>query len=156
MMRWMQKLFWLVCLLCPLAASAAEVTLLDEAALAAKLQQQADYQLLDARSDAAQRLVPIAFSVRYRINTRIQNGLVLVVADTDAEAVEVAASIPAAAGREVYAVQGGGPAWQRVMLNMPSQSASSKTFVIPHSTCEQGVPLQEVKRDSTLQQLQKH
>lgn len=156
-MKGLQKLFWLVLLVCPLLASAVEVTLLDEAALAAKLQQQADYQLLDARGDEAQRLASIAFSTRYRINTAIKTGLVLVVADTDAEAVKVAVTIPAAVGREVYAVQGGEPAWKRVALNMPIQSgAASKIFVIPHSTCEQGKPLQEVKRNSPLQQFQKY
>lgn len=156
MIKALQKLFWLVLLVCPLCANAADATLLDEAALAAKLQQHADYQLLDARGDGAQRLAPIAFSTRYRINTVIKNGLVLIVADTDAAAVEVAGSIPSAAGREVYAVQGGEPAWKRVMLKMPEQNTSSKTFVIPHSTCEQGKPLQELKRDSPLQQFKKH
>lgn len=155
-MEGLHKLFWLVLLVCPLSANAAAVALLDEVALAAKLQQHADYQLLDARPDAAQRLAPIAFSTRYRINTTIKKGLVLVVADTDAAAVEVAWSIPSATGREVYAVQGGEPAWKRVMLKLPEKNTSSKTFVIPHSTCEQGKPLQELKRDSPLQQLQQH
>lgn len=144
-------MFWLVLLACPLSASAAEVALLDEAALAAKLQQSEDYQLLDARGDEAQRLAPIAFATRYRINTTIRNGLVLVVADTDAAAVEVAKSIPATVGREIYAVKGGESAWKRVMLSMPSPSAASTTFVIPKNTCEQGKPLREVQRASPLQ-----
>lgn len=152
MIKRLQKLFWLVVLTCPLSASAAQGVLLDEAALVVKLQQHADYQLLDARGDEAQRLAPIAFSTRYRINTTIKKGLVLVVADTDAAAAEVAGAIPPAAGREVYAVQGGELAWRRVIANLPAQSADSKSFVIPHSTCEQGKPLQELKRDSLLQQ----
>jgi hypothetical protein len=143
----------LVLLLAPVSGIAAEELLLDENALSSKLDQALDYQLLDARNAEAQRNTPIAFSIRYQKSTPIKKGLVLIVADTDAAALEIAKAIPAAGDRVVHAVKGGGAAWQRVMAKSSPASLGSGSFVIPKDTCEQGKPIQELKRNKPLQQL---
>jgi hypothetical protein len=133
----------------------AEALLLDDDALSKKIEQVQDYQLLDARTPETQRIAPLAFATRYWINARINKALVLVVADSDAEAVEIAQSIPAENGRAVFAVKGGDEAWRRVSARASTATSVSKTFVIPKNTCEQGKPIQELKRDRPLQQFQK-
>jgi hypothetical protein len=133
----------------------AEPLLLDENALSKKIEQVEDCQLIDARDPETQRLAPLAFSTRYGINTRFNKALVLIVAETDAEAVEIAQSIPAAKGRSVFAVKGGDEAWQRVAAKASRATSVSKSFVIPKDTCEQGKPIQELKRDKPLQQFHK-
>ena len=130
--------------------------LLDEAGLSALIAKNDEYQLLDARSAETQRAAPIAFSTAYRVTTPINNGLVLIVADDDATAEKVARSIPAAGNRIVHAVQGGSATWRRVIANTPATPSVSGTFVIPKNTCEQGKPIQELKRDKPLQQFKTH
>jgi hypothetical protein len=85
----------------------------------------------------------------------INKGLVLIVADTDAEALAIAKSIPAASDRFIFAVKGGCESWQRVMAKTPVTTSVSRSFVIPTNTCEQGKPIQELKRDKPLQQFHK-
>ncbi|MBI5437900.1 MAG: hypothetical protein HY936_02955 [Nitrosomonadales bacterium] len=77
----------------------------------------------------------------------MKNGLVLIVADTDAAALKIAQSIPAGADRNVFAVMGGAETWQRVSSEAASRPAMPDSFVIPANTCEQGKPLQELKRN---------
>lgn len=154
MMR-MLRCSCLALLLLPTLSFGAEGSLLEEAALSAKLEQTQDYQLLDARSAAAQRNIPIAFSTRYQVTTPIKKGLVLIVADTDVAALQIAKSIPVARDRFVFAVKGGDQAWQRVMAKATMGTSVSGSFVIPKNTCEQGKPIQELKRDKPLQQFKK-
>ena len=144
----------LLFLLLPVSGYAAEEMLLDEMALSIKLDQTQDYQVLDARSAEAQRNTPIAFSTRYQRTTPVKKGLVLIVADTDAAALEIAKSIPSTSDRTVFAVKGGGAAWQRVMAKSSPVTSIPGGFVIPKDTCEQGKPIQELKRDQP-QQLKK-
>lgn len=141
--------------LAPVPGLGAEEMLLDENALSAKLDQAQDYQLLDARNVEAQRNTPIPFSTRYERTIPIKKGLVLIVADTDAEALAIAKSIPAASDCSVFAVKGGRESWQRVMVKVPMSGSVSHSFVIPKNTCEQGKPIQELKRDKPLQQFKK-
>lgn len=143
----------LAILLLPTLSFGAEGVLLEESALSAKLDQTQDYQLLDARSAEAQRNNPIAFSTRYQSTTPIKKGLVLIVADTDAAALEIAKSIPVASDRYIFAVKGGCDSWRRVMAKVPLGTPVSGGFVIPKNTCEQGKPIQELKRNKPLQQL---
>jgi len=145
----------LALLMLPGLSLGAEAVLLEESALSKKVEQIQDYQLIDARNPEAQRSAPIAFSTRYRINVAINKALVLVVADTDAEAAAIARIIPAATGRSIFAVKGGVEAWQRVASKASPVTSVSKSFVIPKNTCEQGKPIQELKRDKPLQQFQK-
>ncbi len=142
----------LVLLLLPGLSMGAEQLLLDEGALSKKVEQNQDYQLIDARNPEAQRAAPIAFSTCYRINVTFIKGLVLIVADTDAEALAIAKSVPAAPGRSAFAVKGGYEAWRREATKASPATSVSKDFVIPKNTCEQGKPIQELKRDKPLQQ----
>ena len=144
----------LALLMLPGLSMGAEPLLLDEGTLSKKVEQDPDYQLIDARNPEAQRLAPIAFSTCYRINVTFIKGLVLIVADSDAEAVAIARSVPAAPGRSVFAVKGGAEAWRHVAAKAPPVTSVSKSFVIPKNTCEQGKPIQELKRDKPLQQFQ--
>jgi hypothetical protein len=153
----MMRILRCVCLtllLLPMLSFGAEELLLDEGALSTRLGLTQDYQLLDARSAEAQRNTPIAFSTRYQSTMPVKKGLVLIVADTDAEALAIAKSIPAAPDRFVFAVKGGCESWQRVMTKTPVSTSVSRSFVIPTNTCEQGKPIQELKRDKPLQQFQ--
>lgn len=143
-------------LLLPALCWAGSAVLLDEPKLSALIAKNSEYQLLDARSVEAQRAAPIAFSTAYRVTTPIGKGLVLVVADDDATAEKIAQSIPAAGNRIVHAVQGGNETWRRVIANSPATPSVSGTFVIPKNTCEQGKPIQELKRDKPLQQFKTH
>jgi len=135
----------------PTLCLAAGEILLGDAELAAKLEKVRDYQLLDARNAEAQRLAPIAFSTKYQKMMPIKNGLVLIVADTDAAALKIARSIAANADRNVFAVKGGAETWQHVSSKTSPQSSMSDSFVIPMNTCEQGKPLQELKRNKPWQ-----
>lgn len=153
----MKRILSCLCLalLLPVPCFGAEGVLLDEKALSAKLDQIQDYQLLDARNAEAQRDAPIAFSTRYQITTPIKTGLVLIVADTDAAALEIAKAISVVSNRSVYVVKGGSATWQRVMAKAPPVTSVSGSFVIPKNTCEQGKPIQELKRDKPLLQFKK-
>ncbi len=143
-------------LLFPVLAFGMDDVLLDEATLSFKLGRAQDYQLLDARSAQAQRDAPIAFSTRYEPNTAVKGGLVLVVADTDAAASAIAQAIVAGgADRAVFAVKGGYDSWQRVARKSSASTSIAGGFVIPKNTCEQGKPIQELKRNKPLQHLQK-
>ena len=142
---------WLAILMLPTLCLAAGEILLGDAELAAKLEKVRDYQLLDARNAEAQRLAPIAFSTKYQKMMPIKNGLVLIVADTDAAALKIARSIAANADRNVFAVKGGAETWQHVSSKTSPQSSMSDSFVIPMNTCEQGKPLQELKRNKPWQ-----
>ncbi len=143
-------------LLFPVLAFGMDDVLMDEATLSFKLDRAQDYQLLDARSAQAQRDAPIAFSTRYEPNTAVKGGLVLVVADTDAAASAIARAIVAGgADRAAFAVKGGYDSWQRVARKSSASTSIAGGFVIPKNTCEQGKPIQELKRNKPLQHSQK-
>jgi hypothetical protein len=137
----------LAILMAPALCFAANDLLLDENDLAVKIEKDKDYQLLDARSAETQRIAPIAFSTRYQTTMPIKKGLVLIVADTDDAALEIAQSIHDRPDCTVFAVKGGAEAWRRVSLNASPPSSMSDSFVIPMNTCEQGKPLKELKRN---------
>ena len=125
-------------LLLPMMAFAGG-RLLDERDLARAIKQEADYQLLDARSAGARQLAPLAFSKRYEKDMQIDRGMVFVVADSDEEALAVARSIPAATDRRVFAVKGGADAWKSAQSELPSVIAPTG-FVVPKGTCDLGKP----------------
>lgn len=137
----------LAILMLPALCLAAGGLLLGDAELSATLEKVGDYQLLDARSADAQRSAPIPFATRYQKLMPIKNCLVLIVADTDAAALEIALSIPANTDRSVFAVKGGAETWRSVSSRASPQFSMSDSFVIPMNTCEQGKPLQELKRN---------
>ena len=146
--------FCWVFMMLPALCFAGDGLLLGFDELAAEIKKSGDdYQLLDARGAEAQRIAPIAFSTKYRKIMPIKKGLVLIVADTDAAALEIAQSIPAGADRNVFAVMGGAETWQRVSREAAPRSTMPDSFVIPANTCEQGKPIQELKRNKPWQEL---
>ncbi len=148
------SLIWLcsMFLLLPKVCTAKDGLLLGSDELTAKIRQAEKYQLLDARNATAQRNAPIAFSTKYRKTMAIKKGLVLIVADTDTAAVEIARSISDAPGRSVFAVQGGEKTWRQVAAEA-SPPVMPDSFVIPMNTCEQGKPLQELRRNQPRMEL---
>lgn len=124
-------------------ALAGEDLLLDARELADKLKQDANYQLLDARSAAARQLAPLAFSKDYEKGMALGSGQMFVVADSDEEALAIVHSIPDAAGRAVFAVQGGAGTWKQAQAEQ--SSASSVDFIVPKGTCELGKPVLEIE-----------
>lgn len=146
-MKCILRIFWAFLML-PVLCFAADGLLLGSEQLAEKVRKSGgDYQLLDARSAEAQRIAPIAFSTKYQKVMPIKKGLVLIVADSDAAAMEIAQSIPAGSDRNVFAVMGGAETWQRVSSEASPHSEIPDSFVIPANTCEQGKPIQELKRN---------
>lgn len=140
-------------LMFPALCFAGDNLLLDFEQLAEKIKKSSgDYQLLDARSAEAQRIAPIAFSTKYQKIMPIKKGLVLIVADTDTAALEVAQSIPVGADRNAFAVMGGAETWRRVSSEASPHSEIPDSFVIPANTCEQGKPIQELKRNKPWQE----
>jgi hypothetical protein len=141
--------YCLLLLLLPALAFAAEDLLLNEDVLASYIAKQPEYQLLDARNPEAQRISPLAFSTKYQKSMTFKKGLVLIVADNDAAALAIARAIPAVSDCSVFAIKGGAAAWKRVSSKAPPPSTMSDSFVIPMNTCEQGKPLQTLKRNKT-------
>ncbi|OGS90355.1 MAG: hypothetical protein A2Z95_03080 [Gallionellales bacterium GWA2_60_18] len=129
-------------LLLPMLASAGEL-LLGEEDVAAKVTKEPTYQLLDARGVAARQTAPLAFSTKYEKLMPVNKGLVFVVADSDAAALEIAQSIPASSERSVFAVKGGADAWKRVQSKSVKQVKTD--FVVPKGTCEIGKPSLEIE-----------
>lgn len=144
----------LVLLILPVPVFADEGMLLDAPMLAAKLGHSAEFQLLDARSTEAQRSMPLAFATRYQPLMAVKKGMVYVVADNDAAALEIAGSIPAE-GRSVFAVKGGAEAWKAAVAKTPSVSAMPDRFVVPKNTCEPGKTVVKLKSNKVLQQEKK-
>ncbi len=134
---------------------AADGLLVDEAAIPAMLDEAGGYVLLDARNAKAQRNAPIANAIRYGAATPAEEKLVLVIADDDASAARIVKSMPPAPGMSVLGVKGGARTWKRVALKLAASAPASTSFVIPMNTCEQGKPLQELKRNKPLQQSKK-
>lgn len=106
--------------------------------------------VIDARPAAEREARPLAEALPYRDDLRIvPTATVVVVADTDARALEVAGVLASAhPGRSIVAVEGGVAAWEAVLAaagEPPGGRAAS--FVIPKNTCEQGTPLQHLRTE---------
>lgn len=123
------------------AASAAEM--IGELRLRSLLGAQTEYVLLDARSDAARNAAPLPLAKRYAPGMFIHGDLVLVVADDDAAALEIADKVPADPARTTYAVVGGADTWRQAARQ--SLQAPKADFNIPSGTCLPGAPLHEFK-----------
>lgn len=123
--------------------------LLNENEVAARVAKEPDYQLLDARSAAARRLTAIPFSTRYEAGMTVAKGLVFVIADSDAAALEIAQAIPADSGRSVFAVKGGLNAWRRVHTRDTTLMVPND-FIIPKNTCEPSGTVLEMKSNAAI------
>lgn len=108
--------------------------------------------VVDARPGAERDAHPLAEALAWRDGLKIvPTSTVVVVADTDARALEVARRLEGAhPGKTIFAVEGGIAAWESVLAakagEPPGGRASS--FVIPKNTCEQGTPLQQLRTES--------
>lgn len=127
---------------------AAAVTLRDKAALEEFLGHKVPCCVIDARSDASRQAAPLANALVYRKGLKINpTGVVVVVADSDAKAIEIGEILAGASkAKEVYAVQGGAPTWQAVSGGR-AFFGRPRSFIIPSNTCEQGKPLQELRSE---------
>lgn len=131
----------------PLLSRGSEAVLLSATEITTQINLGSEYQLIDARNILAQKKSGIDNAIRYGAGMPIKSGWVLVLADTDAEALAIAKSIAQGSGRKVSAVKGGIVTWQQVVSAIAHPEFSMPdSFVIPMNTCEQGKPLQELKR----------
>ena len=132
--------------LLPALPSTAAVTLRDKPALDDFFKNKVPCCVIDARGEKSRKAAPLANTLVYRKGLKINpTGVVVVVADTDARAVEVGEALAASSkAKEVYAVQGGASTW-RAATGGSLFSRMPRSFVIPKNTCEQGTPLQELR-----------
>jgi hypothetical protein len=150
-----QRLYHLAALLaCMLAGAAAQagVSLQGEADLVAALKANPPCCVIDARSDARRRELPLEDALPYRPGLRIvPTASVVVVADTDAQARKVGGVLAGRyPGKTILAVRGGDTAWAAVRKTLESVTASTApgtghSFIIPRNTCESGETLQVLK-----------
>ncbi len=128
------------------APAAAEVSLRDTAALEAFLAGNTPCCVIDARSAANRKRAPLADTLPYRTGLKINpTGVVVVIADTDARAVEIGERLAESSkAKEVYAVKGGIATWKAATI-AGLLKTRPRSFVIPKNTCEQGTPLQELR-----------
>lgn len=150
-----QRLYHLaVPLACLLATAGAQagVSLQGEVELVAALKTNPPCCVIDARSDARRRELPLDDALPYRPGLRIvPTASVVVVADTDAQARKVGVALAGRyPGKSIFAVRGGDTAWASVRKSLESVNSSSApgtghSFVIPRNTCESGETLQVLK-----------
>jgi rhodanese-related sulfurtransferase len=128
------------------APAAAEVSLRDTAALEAFLSGNTPCCVIDARSAANRKRAPLADTLPYRTGLKINpTGVVVVIADTDARAIEIGERLTESSkAKEVYAVKGGIATWKAATI-AGLLKTRPRSFVIPKNTCEQGTPLQELR-----------
>lgn len=130
--------------ICTIAAPAwaAKPMLLDEGALASRLKSAAPCCVIDARGQIARAVTPLPDTLAYKKGMKINpTSVVIVIADSDAQALEVGEALAATSGAtDVVAVKGGAATWQA--LAGGASGAPAMTFVIPKNTCEQAEPLQ--------------
>jgi len=126
--------------------AAAEVSLRDTAALEAFLSGNTPCCVIDARSAGNRKRAPLADTLPYRTGLKINpTGVVVVIADTDARAIEIGERLAESSkAKEVYAVKGGIATWKAATI-AGLLKTRPRSFVIPKNTCEQGTPLQELR-----------
>lgn len=132
-------------------AAQAGVALRGQVELIQSLIKQPPCCVIDARSADQQLKAPLADALRYRPGLQIvPTASVIVVADSDQEAVRIGAVlVKQHPGKVVYAVKGGVATWAAVLKSLEKVTSSQEpgtaagiSFVIPHNTCETGTPLQ--------------
>jgi len=128
-----------------------DARLLAKAPLVQALKGQAPCCVVDARADAQRQARPINEALPYRPGMTINpSATVVVVADTDAAALQVAKQLEKAyPGKAIAAIKGGQPVWEAILIDQQAAAGSvqgSRSFVIPRNTCEQDTPLQTLLR----------
>lgn len=124
--------------------AAAEVSLRDTAALQAFLASGTPCCVIDARNEAKRLSAPLADTLPYRKGLKISpTGIVVVVADTDARAIEVGKALERSSkAQDIYAVKGGERTW-RAVTGSAAASGMPRGFIIPKNTCESGTAIQQ-------------
>lgn len=141
--------FVVVCGLVVAASCHAEASLRNETQLQFALRSSAPCCVIDGRSEIQRKQRQLPDSLVYHKGLKINpTATVVVVADTDAQALAIANTLATAhPGKTVFAVEGGVGVWEAVaralVADPPGGSASH--FVIPKNTCEQGTPLQQLR-----------
>jgi hypothetical protein len=132
------------------AAWGGVTVLRDQAQLETLLKAAPPCCIIDARPEGVRKLLPLANTVPYRQDLKIDpTSVVVVIADSDAKAVEIGDAIASAnRAKDVVAVKGGAGTWRALAGDGPDGSGASAPlrFVIPKNTCEQGTPLQTLIR----------
>lgn len=149
-----------LCALCGIGAAQAQVTAKDKQQLTAALTTSSPCCVIDGRSAANRKQQPLANALVYRPDLRIKltassTAAVVVIADRDLDAMKIGETLARKhPGKQIIAVKGGIQIWQEAShaallaagINTPG--GGSMSFVIPSNTCEQGQPLQELRRDT--------
>lgn len=132
-------------------AARADATLRNATQLQLAVRSSPPCCVIDARPAAGRAERPLAEALPYREDLKIvPTATVIVVADTDARALEVARRVADAhAGKTIVAVEGGIQAWESVLASAAGQPPGGRafSFVIPKNTCEQGTPLQHLRTE---------
>ncbi len=127
------------------SAHAARASLRDDVQLMSLLTRTPQCCVIDARSVQRRNDAELPGALVYSERLRIEpTSVVIVVADSDARAMDVARALAKGSTYDVHAVKGGFMTWQSVEFRLQAQAtkAGSKfSFVIPHDTCQQGTPL---------------
>lgn len=137
--------FWLS------SAYGATAALADRYVLSKLLRSMLTCQVIDARSPGNVKRQPIDSGELYKSDMVIKRGMVVVVADSDRQALEVAKVLSKWSGQDIYAVKGGYETWKQVQKETAKPPAGAESimppsFVIPSDTCQQGPPLHEFKK----------
>lgn len=128
------------------AAVAGTVMLHGADSLAAAIGRSGYCCVVDARAPVTRAKDAIAEAVLYRKGLRINpSAAVVVIADTDEQALAVGAEIQKASGAgEVIAVKGGVKAWRAYLARASGAPPKGYSFIIPRNTCESGQAIQEL------------
>jgi hypothetical protein len=102
--------------------------------------------VIDGRAPGPRQLRPLNDAVVWHKGALIKpTGTVVVIADTDSQALTLARQIAKQFhAQSVVAVKGGLDTWRDV-LAASQEPGMPATFVIPKNTCEQGTPLQTLR-----------
>lgn len=131
------------------AAGGAPV--LDKAQLTALLDKTSVCRVVDARSEKQRRGNPLKGALVYGKDMDLKSaGTVLVIADSDRLAREVAGKLAASGKFRVYAIKGGYKTWKLVTGEGLAEAEKAepgrpRSFIIPKNTCESGETIQEFK-----------
>jgi hypothetical protein len=131
-------------------AAHAEASMRDEVDLIETLKRSPPCCVIDARSESKRSQHALVDALTYRPGLNIvPTASVVVVGDNNQEALKIATALAAQhPGKTIFAVRGGVASWEFVRKALDKVTSSSGavptgfSFVIPHNTCETGVPLQ--------------
>lgn len=107
--------------------------------------------VIDARPAAEREAQPLVEALVWREDLKIvPTASVVVVADNDTHALEVARQLAQAhPAKTIIAVEGGVAAWESVLAAKAAEPPRGRAlqFVIPRNTCESGTPLQHLRTE---------